>query len=264
LQVDPLADFFSGITPYNFAENNPILYGDPTGLSPNIWQRIKEFFGIGRFSGTRAAGNQEYVKPVARSKGKKEQYDFGMPKPPPTRTRQPAPVQPTQQVAEEDEPEEEPAVVYIPPAPIYKPKPKPTPKPDPKPNSKPDPKPDPSPFGDIPPGGLRFNAYQFQILKFDLYRTPANDKLISDLITLLKSSSSIHLEIRGNMDAEPDNALMRWMNDDAQNKLINARANAIYNALRAAGIPASQLKASPGSIDATGLNVNATFIITKP
>lgn len=36
MQPDPLADFLPGINPYQFAFNNPILLGDPTGLTP-MW-----------------------------------------------------------------------------------------------------------------------------------------------------------------------------------------------------------------------------------
>jgi RHS repeat-associated protein len=34
-KIDPLADFFDDLTPYNFAYNNPIYFNDPFGLSPN-------------------------------------------------------------------------------------------------------------------------------------------------------------------------------------------------------------------------------------
>lgn len=34
MQLDPLADFMPGINPYQYAFNNPILYNDPFGLSP--------------------------------------------------------------------------------------------------------------------------------------------------------------------------------------------------------------------------------------
>jgi RHS repeat-associated protein len=34
-RVDPLADFFDDLTPYNFAYNNPVLFNDPYGLSPS-------------------------------------------------------------------------------------------------------------------------------------------------------------------------------------------------------------------------------------
>lgn len=32
MQVDPLADIITGITPYNYAYNNPIMFNDPMGL----------------------------------------------------------------------------------------------------------------------------------------------------------------------------------------------------------------------------------------
>jgi len=32
-QIDPYAEDFDSWTPYNFAENNPIAFNDPTGLS---------------------------------------------------------------------------------------------------------------------------------------------------------------------------------------------------------------------------------------
>ncbi len=36
LQIDPLKDFFPGISPFNFSFNNPVSFGDPYGLAP-IW-----------------------------------------------------------------------------------------------------------------------------------------------------------------------------------------------------------------------------------
>jgi hypothetical protein len=115
---------------------------------------------------------------------------------------------------------------------------------------------------DVPVRGkLQFDAYQFEPDKSDLYRTPANDKLINDLLITLKSSSSMHLEIRGNINAEPDNALEEFLYPGRQQKLMSGRAHAIYDALRAAGIPASQLKASTGNVGRTGGNMSATFIL---
>jgi RHS repeat-associated protein len=263
-QTDPLTDFFSGITPYNFADNNPVLYGDPSGLKPNIWQRIKVFFGIGRFSGTRAAGNQEYVKPAARNNGEKKPYYFPVnvySQKPTAPTKQQQSAQTVAQEETEEDPEEEPSVIYIPPAPILTSKSKPQlPKPtNPVITRQPDPV--KTPLRVKPGGSLIFDGYQFEIDKADLYSTPANDKLISDLITTLKSSSSYTLEIKGNVNQDPDNLLERLINHDHQDKLTSGRAKAIYDALKAAGIPASQLEAHPGEIRKSQGNMSATFIL---
>ncbi|SFF60414.1 RHS repeat-associated core domain-containing protein [Thermoflexibacter ruber] len=32
-QIDPLADLFTGINPYQFGYNNPVMFNDPTGLA---------------------------------------------------------------------------------------------------------------------------------------------------------------------------------------------------------------------------------------
>ncbi|MDH5366176.1 MAG: hypothetical protein OEW67_04265 [Cyclobacteriaceae bacterium] len=40
-QVDPLADFMTGINPYNFGFNNPISFADPAGLAPMWWIKLK-------------------------------------------------------------------------------------------------------------------------------------------------------------------------------------------------------------------------------
>lgn len=34
LSVDPLADEFPGLSPYNYVKNNPLLLIDPTGMAP--------------------------------------------------------------------------------------------------------------------------------------------------------------------------------------------------------------------------------------
>jgi RHS repeat-associated protein len=35
-QIDPLADSYASQTPYNFANNDPVYWNDPTGLAPNM------------------------------------------------------------------------------------------------------------------------------------------------------------------------------------------------------------------------------------
>jgi RHS repeat-associated protein len=39
-QIDPLADSQSSFTPYNFANNDPIFWNDPTGLYERSMQDI--------------------------------------------------------------------------------------------------------------------------------------------------------------------------------------------------------------------------------
>lgn len=47
-QIDPLVDFLSGISPYNFAYNNPMTYIDPTGLAGNKCKNLKDYYGYFR------------------------------------------------------------------------------------------------------------------------------------------------------------------------------------------------------------------------
>ncbi len=42
-QIDPLADFMQGITPYNFGIDNPILFNDPDGLAPAWYGKFRAF-----------------------------------------------------------------------------------------------------------------------------------------------------------------------------------------------------------------------------
>ena len=56
-QVDPMSDWYSSLTPYNYAFNNPIHWNDPNGADPNpgepdhVTRRGINLFGIANSSG---------------------------------------------------------------------------------------------------------------------------------------------------------------------------------------------------------------------
>jgi RHS repeat-associated protein len=54
LQVDPLATKYSGVTPYQYAFNNPILWNDPTGLDPSFVEFLQDLFN-------NTKGNKRYT-----------------------------------------------------------------------------------------------------------------------------------------------------------------------------------------------------------
>jgi RHS repeat-associated protein len=81
MQNDPLADFFTGISPYSFALDNPISYGDPDGLGPIDWLKrlINGFVGNGASRQARQAQRRAHANGVARSTG----HPHGSPGKPP-------------------------------------------------------------------------------------------------------------------------------------------------------------------------------------
>lgn len=40
MSVDPLAELFTGHSPYHFGYNNPVMYSDPSGLAPKKENRV--------------------------------------------------------------------------------------------------------------------------------------------------------------------------------------------------------------------------------
>jgi RHS repeat-associated protein len=265
IQIDPMADFMPGINPYHFAYDNPVMYNDPDGLAPLWWLKLRANI---KQIGNNLTGRGQYHAVI---KGRNKGYDIvvqsqlfnGKPKPRSEQvanTSKPAQAEPDISLAfgkpDPYDPEFDPQIPEPhkpePPKPIHRPKPPVHP-------IVPDPVKDEY---DIGRGGLHaFNDYQFQYLAASIYHTPPNDKLLTDLAVALKSRAGLHLEIRGNMDSPLSNdENMRAF----QQLLIRGRAQAIYDALRAAGVPASQLSVRPGNIGASGSNRSVTFILTNP
>lgn len=59
--IDKLAESFFDVTPYNFANNNPIYFNDPTGLGP-----VQTNYGVDAFGRQMYNENGMYIVPGAR------------------------------------------------------------------------------------------------------------------------------------------------------------------------------------------------------
>jgi RHS repeat-associated protein len=70
LQIDPLADIFTGITPYNYAFNSPVNLNDPYGLGPFDWLKrlFRGFVGDQASPQARRSQKQNNAQGVTRGK----------------------------------------------------------------------------------------------------------------------------------------------------------------------------------------------------
>lgn len=236
LQIDPLADFFSGNTPFNFAENNPVLFGDPSGLAPTLWQRFKALIGIGRLRGPKGNHAQQvYVKPVGRNTGDKKPYLFRLTdysskqKPRYHDQHQPQLVEPSLVSSKREDL-----------SPIEK--------------------------ENLPPGrSIKITkSIEFVGGEDALVDKKKAAEELDPLIKLLLKNPEIRAFIQGNVGdgVAPNDQVQLNGGLVSVTSLMSARARAIYNSLRSRGVPAAQLSSGPGEIKSGG-QCDLTITVTN-
>ncbi|MCA6431738.1 MAG: hypothetical protein IM613_20090, partial [Cytophagales bacterium] len=269
-QVDPLADFFSGINPYSFAFDNPISYNDPDGLAPmwflklraNLKQTWYNVTGRGNIQasitghhGRTLAGERKSVKVYAGKDGQapapkphaqkaadnygKKDTGGGTPEEPlnegPFETeREPYP----------DEPEKK--------DPVYKGR----------------------TIQENKSVSFSENIV-FGVNSSAIPKTSENNKVISDLVKVLTDYPQLQLLILGNAGTDnPGQVRFYGSSPQALNQggmvngrwttfgsLMTSRAQAIYNALIKSGIDPSRLTFGPGNLLPTPDGRRTSFVL---
>jgi RHS repeat-associated protein len=258
MQIDPLADFFSGITSYSFAFDNPILYNDPDGLAPLWWLQFRANVKQAWYNLT-GRGNQHAIIHGHHGRttaGDRKGVQIGAT----TAGQRPTPNPKTVEAAtnySQDDSNQESTIIPTP-------EPETTPEPVPSPIPTPNPIPDPIFKGRNIPENKKISFSEnlsFHGNSDKMYETPQNDKIINDLVKTLKDYPHLKLFIVGNTGTAQRNPGESYGNGkDALNKpanlngarttvggLMSARAKAIYDALIGKGIDATRLDYGPGT-----------------
>lgn len=260
IQVDPLTDFFAGITPYSFAFDNPILYNDPDGLAPMWFLQLRANLKQAWYNVT-GRGNQ-HAQIEGRHNGQRVQIGAR------TAGQRPTPNPRTEQVAKTYGKEEQKPDPVIP-APTFDLQPEPDSEPNPTPESTPDPIPS---FRDkqIPPGSkINFSErIPFVIMTDRLVNPEVIKSQLGDLIKLLASNTGISVYIAGNVSlsgiqgntnaALDQNVFMNGVRTSARN-LMNARAKAIYDFLIGQGVSPKQMIYGTGNVRSGTNSISVSF-----
>jgi RHS repeat-associated protein len=246
MQIDPMADFFPGINPYNFAFNNPISLMDPYGLGPfdgivDFFKRLfNGFVGDGASKQARRSQRKNNAVGVARSRGKGKGRSGGSS---------------STQSQNDDTPPTQYALIYLEPKrPSY----------DPGQPSFPDinpipPTPTPPVFKNTPIPARTKISYSEHINftpktdRFDSYSTTQSQ--LAELTNLLLKYPEISVFVVGNVGVPENSGLILGNSKAALDQdgfglngstgtarsLMNARARAVYQFLIQQGVDPKQL-----------------------
>jgi RHS repeat-associated protein len=271
MQVDPLADFFTGITPYSFAFDNPISYSDPDGLAPMWWLKLRANVKQAWYNVT-GRGNQHAVirprNPIKSGVTEVGAKTAGQKPTASPRTTQVAKTYAKEETKKESKEQTDPVLPQqSEPDPVQQPEPiEPNPPADPVFRGK-----------SIPENkSITFSAQiQFQRNTDQYINNSSNNKIISDLVKTLKDYPQLQLFIVGNAGTDYPGQVPHYGNSEKAlsqegelngrpatiGTIMNSRAKAIYDALIKSGIDASRLDYGPGNVYPTPKGRTTSFIL---
>ena len=255
IRIDPMAVFTPGISPYTYANDNPVLYIDYYGLGiKDLWNKVKDFtmtkvLGYQKH-GSHSAGNVYYTR--NKKNNYKPNYASVTPdEPPPPDRPKIDPIDPIGGLVPNDQPSMDVADVPqndIPPS--YKGRPV---------------KEKLTVTEDIP---FKKNSDKF-------YDLDVAEETLKDLVQTLIDFPQLTLYIAGNVGSSYlkitghskealDQSTMlngKWV---PARDLMNARARSVYNYLISKGIDPSRLTPGPGNVYNTGSGKKTSFELRNP
>ena len=251
MQMDPLMDFFTGITPYSFAFDNPILYSDPDGLAPMWWLQFRANAKQVWYNMTGRSNQHAVIHPGNPIKSGVTEVGAKLP------GQRPTPNPRTEQIARTYAKEEHT------PEPVT---PTPEPQQDPiltLPEPTPDPTPDPTVTfrKQIIERGEKINyseRIQFDMKTDRFSNTDVVKSQLGDLVKLLMVNTGVSVYIAGNSfapDGVTGNGPSALNQPSSLNgtkttlgALMSARARAVYNFLISQGVNPKQLIYGTGNV----------------